>query len=1056
MLSIDRRRFLIASGVAAAVPARAGTAGFSAAGLKVEYCDRPLAIEEAEPRFSWQIAATRRNCRQSAYRIVAASSAAKLKAGRYDVWDSKRVRSDACFEIAYRGRPLRSSERIWWRVQVWDEAGRASPLSDITWFETGLDAWRGTWLVVQSAEEAAMRAAGLPWIWGDHPPDEKPVQFRFHFPIAEKPTQAVLWLSAKDILRDVWINGVEITPKRKAYWGTMCPLPLSLQAGENVLCVEASATGNDFHPYDGGAVAALLRLTFADGRVERLMAGQAWRTSNAAQARWTEPGFDDNDWPHAVPTKAVMQCEPWPAMPAMLMRRAFALTKPVSRARLHATALGAYEIYLNGTRVGDAHLAPEISMARDHVFYQKYDVTTLLRADNNALGAIIGDGQYGSAFGARDERYAFAPGPKRFLTQLDIDYVDGSHDCITSDDQWRTAESAVVASDVYHGETYDARREVAGWAMPEFDDSGWAKAAEGAPPPCRLIAQNGPVIRQTGELDPIAVREPRPGVFVADFGQNFAGWAKLTVKGAAGDAITMRFAETLNGNGTVDQSNLRGAAATDRYILRGDLSGETYEAHFTYHGFRYVEMTGPAAARLKGIVVHSDATQTGTFLCENPLVQRIWQNAWWSQRSNFFAIPTDCPQRDERMGWTGDIQVFLDAAAFNMDVDTFIRRYLVEVRAEQLKDGGFPVLAPAARSYVPIVAPGWSEAGVILPWTLWQRYGDTRVIEDSWPAMLRWFKFLEDNNPDHLWRNKRGTDLGDWLSVDAVQPGDETTPKLLVATAFWAHAAGLMIEMAKATCKSEDAEHFAALHDKVSRAFVASFVWPDGTIGNGSQTSYVLALHFGLVPPDLRTAACGHLAADIKRRGMKLSTGFLGTPHLLDVLSDHGHSDVALSLLLTTDYPSWGYMIAKGATTMWERWNSDTGDVAMNSYNHYAFGAVAGYLYRRLGGIAPAAPGFRKIEVRPIFDPRIGRVHAAYRSCMGRITSDVHGDGKGLSRLRLEIPANCVAQIHLPRRSHWHEAGKTLAGRNDLKIVTQDQTEVLIEAGSGTYDFRTV
>jgi alpha-L-rhamnosidase len=370
------------------------------------------------------------------------------------------------------------------------------------------------------------------------------------------------------------------------------------------------------------------------------------------------------------------------------------------------------------------------------------------------------------------------------------------------------------------------------------------------------------------------------------------------------------------------------------------------------------------------------------------------------------------------------------------------------MRAEQMADGGFPVVTPEPRGYVAMVAPGWSEAGVILPWTLFHRYGDTRVIEENWTAMTRWMQFLASNNPDHLWRNRRGMDYGDWLAVDAKLPGDETTPKLLVATAYWARTAELMAEMAQATGRADEAKRYAALHETISQTFVANFVRSDGAIGNDSQTSYVLSLHFGLVPEPLRAAACERLAADIKRRGMRLSTGFLGTPHLLDVLSDNGQADVAVSLLLQTEYPSWGYMIRKGATTMWERWNSDTGDVAMNSYNHYAYGAVVGYLYRRLAGIAPATPGFRKIAIRPIFDPRIGRVHAEYQSCLGQISSDVRGDSEGLSRLMLEIPANATAEVHLPRRRKWHEAGKPLAG------ARQAGTDLLVEVGSGIYDFR--
>jgi len=350
----------------------------------------------------------------------------------------------------------------------------------------------------------------------------------------------------------------------------------------------------------------------------------------------------------------------------------------------------------------------------------------------------------------------------------------------------------------------------------------------------------------------------------------------------------MRFAEILRREGIVDQSNLRRADATDTFFLRGDPSGETFEPSFTYHGFRYVEVTGfpgnPTPDDLEAIVVFSDCEETGTMKFDNPLLQQIWQNALWSQRSNFFAVPTDCPQRDERLGWMGDIQVFLDAAAFNMDVDAFIRRYLREVRAAQFDNGGYPVVLPAPRSFPEVVTAGWSEAGVILPHGLWQRYGDTAAIEENWDAMERWMDYVARDNPDHVWRNDRGLDLGDWLSVDARLPDDETTPRVLCATAYWALCARMMAEMADATGRIEAATRYRNLFEKIKHAFGDELITPDGVAGNGSQTSQVLALYMDLVPDELRSSAAGVLAREIAGRGMKLSTGFLGTPYLLDVL----------------------------------------------------------------------------------------------------------------------------------------------------------------------------
>jgi alpha-L-rhamnosidase len=1031
---------------------------FGAADLKTEYLNTPLGLETPTPHFSWRIEALRRGARQCAYRITVASNEARLAAGEADLWDSGRIETDRCFDVPYAGRPLHSCERAFWCVRVWDETGKASLPSAPSWFEMGLldpKAWCGDWLIAEDDEAEANRAAGLHWIWGNYGLDAAPVKFRYTFDVRDV-VGAVLLLSAKDNLLGVWVNGESIELPKAVAWGTMLQFPLTLKSGRNVVCIEALALTEGFLPPDGGALAALIRITHGDGTVSRLTSGPDWRATNEAASGWTAPLFDDHAWPHAVATKANAQCEPWPAGSATLLRRSFSVQKPVVCARLYATALGAYESYLNGVRVGDAILAPEASTADDHIFYQTYDVTKILRQGNNAFGAVVGDGWIAGAFAWRCERFGLHDGPRRFLAQLEIEYRDGSRETVTTDTSWRVAPSAIQSSEIYNGEIYDALHEQPGWAAADFDDSNWRKASVGTDLTLRLVAQLSPPIRRTMVLNPVSRCEPYPGVFVYDFGQNFSGWCRLSVKGKAGETVTLRYGEILLPDGCIDQSNLRFAAATDRYTLRGAANGEIYEPHFTYHGFRYVEVIGypgaPDDDTISGIVVGSDVSVTGNFRADSPLVQRIWNNALWSQRANFFGVPTDCPQRDERMGWTGDIQVFLDAAAFNMDVDAFIRRFLHEMRAGQTPEGAYPVVTPQPRSFAPMWTAGWSEAGIILPWTLYRRYGDTQVIAENWQAMGRWMRFLAEANPDHLWRNRRGIDLGDWLSVDAVQPADETTPRILAATAYWAYAAALMAEMAAATGRADEASQYTELRAKIGAAFTAAFVRSDGTVGNGSQASYVLALHFGLVPESLCSAACAKLVADIVARGMKLSTGFLGTPYLLDVLLDNGQRDTAVSLLLQTGYPSWGYMIEKGATTMWERWNSDVGDIAMNSYNHYAFGAIVGTLYRRFAGIAPAAPGFRKILVDAVYDQRIGEVAASYLSCLGRIASRVSGDDAGISRLGLVIPANATARVVLPSQRNWREGGLSLNDRSDMQIIPG--TRLTVEIGSGEYDFR--
>jgi alpha-L-rhamnosidase len=922
--------------------------------------------------------------------------------------------------------------------------------------------WQARWVAVQTEDEKADRAAGLSWIWGPDPLAPKPQKFRFSFDLPAEPAEAVVMISAKDHLKGLWVNGEPLAVPETLFWGTMTPWPVRLRAGRNVVCVEAWAETTGFFPADGGGLAGFVKAKMSDGHVVRLGSGPAWRVSDADAAGWTAPGFDDRRWAQASHARSRVQNEPWPAVPPMLIRRPFSVDKPVTRARFYATALGAHDGRINGTRVGAGlRLAPEISVARDHILYQTYDVTPLLRPGANALGLVAGDGWYASDYGWRMERFGFGPGPRRILAQLVIDYADGSREVIGSGPDWTMSYSPLLSSEIYNGEVFDGRLRQPGWDTPDFTPLGpWMPMDVAAAPTTRLVAQVSPPIRPIEELKPVKVWQPKPGTFVYDFGQNFAGWCRVKAQGPAGTTLKLRFAEILKATGEVDTANLRGAKATDVFTLRGDPEPETFEPHFTYHGFRYVELTGypgtPPQDVLTGVVAHTDCPPAGALQSANPLVQQIWSNALWSQRSNFFAVPTDCPQRDERMGWMGDIQVFLDAAAFNMDVDSFIRRFLLEVRAAQTPEGAYPIVVPQPLSFPDVVTSGWSEAGIILPWTLWRRYGDTRVIEDNWAAMSRWLAYVGDVNPDFVWRKRRGLDLGDWLSVDAIKPDDETTPRVLVATAYWAYVAELMGEMAGAVGRLDEAERYARLRSEIGRAFAAEFVKPDGLVGNGSQTSCVLALKFGLVPPPLQAAVAERLAADIRGRGMKLSTGFLGTPYLLDVLADHGQQDVAVGLLLQTEYPSWGYMIRKGATTMWERWNGDVGDVAMNSYNHYAFGAVAGFMYRRLAGLSPSAPGFTRLEVRPLYDPRIGRIRAEHQCRLGRVASDVDGDVRGVSRLALTVPANSTAEVVLPARGGWREGGKALKGRSDVRVLAQTPAELRLEVGAGSYLFTAV
>ncbi|PKP93809.1 MAG: alpha-L-rhamnosidase [Alphaproteobacteria bacterium HGW-Alphaproteobacteria-16] len=1014
--------------------------------LRAEYTPELLGTQVRHPRLSWRIEGA---VRQNGYRIRAAASEDALTSGEL-LWDSGDVPGDATFDIAYGGLALEPMQRVWWNVEV------DGVTSDPSWFEAGLltaDDWRGDWIEAEDEAAAADRAAGVSWVWGAVSLDARPHAFRIDFDAPADLVRAEVLIAGKDHLRGVWVNGVQSPldwhfdwDTYLPFWGTLALYEGEVKPGRNSVCalVEADTTG--FFPVDGGAFAALIRLHRAEGRVERIV-GSAFRVMPDPPADWTDPLFDAGAWDAVVPSTSWAQGDPRPSEPAMLLRKPFEVTKPVVAARLYATALGAYDARINGAKVSDAILAPEMTVAKRHILYQTYDVTDRIGPGVNVLGAVVGDGWYASPFGWRIERYGFGPAPRRFRAMLRIDYADGTQDWVTTGPEWRIAPSPVLKSEIYDGETFDARLIQPGWAARGFDDGHWAAAKIGQTPNTALIAQTSPPLRRTGTRRAVRVSEPQPGRYVFDFGQNFSGWVRIRVTGPAGTTITAKFAELLNPDGTADLANLRLARATDRFTLAGTGAVETFEPHFTYHGFRYVEVTGypgvPTAEDIEGVVIHSDCRETGEITFPDaPLLQSIWNNALWSQRSNFFSVPTDCPQRDERMGWMGDIQVFLDAAAFNMEVDPFIRRFLLEARAAQREDGAYPIVVPQPLSFPDVVTAGWSEAGIILPWQLWQRYGDTAVIEENWAAMEGWMAYVARSNPDHVWRNDRGLDLGDWLSVDAVKPDDETTPRILCATAYWAWSAELMADMAAATGRDGDAARYRDLRAAIGDAYTREFVGADGVCGNGSQTSQVLSLAFGLVPDDRRAAAARVLADEIRGRGMKLSTGFLGTPYLLDVLADAGLWDEVSGLLLQTGYPSWGYMPQQGGTTVWERWNGDTGDLSMNSYNHYAFGAVVGFFYRRLAGIAPAAPGFRRIAVRPVWLPAVGRVSARYDALVGTIATETDGDAEGLKSLRLTVPANCIADVELPG-SGWCIDGSPVG------ISENDATR--FELGTGSY-----
>jgi alpha-L-rhamnosidase len=766
--------------------------------------------------------------------------------------------------------------------------------------------------------------------------------------------------------------------------------------------------------------------------------------------------------------------------PSVSVRKSFVLKKKIENARVYVTAHGFYELYLNGKKVGDDVLTPGWTSYSKRLQYQVYDVTNLLAQGQNAVGAMLGDGWYRGTVGWATQ-WGYYGKKRGLLCEIHIKYTDGSAEIIKSDAAWKAHQDGPIQQNdvIYWGETFDARKILRGWSEATFDDKNWLPVQIGDYSFDNLLASISVPVKRIEELKPTRIFRTPKGTLVADFGQNMVGWVRLKIKGTAGTTVTMRHAEVLDKAGEFYTANMRFAKVTATYILRGDENGETYEPRFTFFGFRYVSIEGlPAetvltAENLTGIVVHSDIKPMGDFSCSNPLVNQLQHNIQWGQKGNFIDIPTDCPQRDERMGWTGDAQVFCRTAAFNRDVSTFFTKWLADLAADQRANGEVPYEIPDVlnprNSLTVNTSAGWSDAATIVPWTMYQIYDDAKMLENQYPSMKAWVEFIRQKaGPDFIWRG--GSRFGDWLSYmphpDRASEPDGHTTRDYIATVFYAYSVKLTAQAAEVLGKKEEAATYNALFEKIKKAFQNEFVTPSGRTASDSQTSYVLALMFDLLPENLQSKAVNYLVEDIKSRKNHLSTGFLGTPYLCKVLSDNGRADVAYDLLFQETYPSWLYPVKMGATTIWERWDgikvdSSFQDVGMNSFNHYAYGAIGDWMYRVVAGIEMGKTGYKHILIQPQPTPRLSFAKAHFESNYGRIESNWE-QKNGKMRLNVRIPPNTTATITLPNAKMGEitdlsrgsrEGGEKLSDSADFKHIRADGKAVKMEVGSGVYAF---
>jgi alpha-L-rhamnosidase len=937
--------------------------------LQCEYRVNPQGIDANQPRLTWQVESSERGARQTAYQILVASSADLLAKNKGDLWDSGKVSSSDTVNLPYAGQPLVSREQCFWKVCVWDQAGKAQ--------------W----------SEPAEWSMGLlePSDWQSH------------------------YISFRDIT-PLWTNTTEL-----------------------------------FLP------------------------------------------------------------------PAHQYRKEFSAPRKIKRAMIYATALGIYELHLNGQRVGDARFAPGWTDYHKGADYNTYDVTALVRKGDNTLGAWVADGWYSGYIGfglltsigtEHIGRYTYGKTPT-FMAQLEIEYTDGSRHIIPTDTSWKeTGQGPIREADFLMGEYYDARKELPGWDKPGFNDANWSPAilasANGAVPatfyeyqnptnpasgpkivghavdlgfqrPPKLEAFPGVPVRDVQELNPVTMTSPTNGVYIFDLGQNIAGVVRLKVKGPPGTVVRLRFGEQLHADGNLMTANLRKARATDYYVLRGDSHGEIYDPRFTYHGFQYVEVTGypgkPDKDAITGIALQSDTPLTSGFECSDPMANRLFKNIVWTQRNNFLDLPTDCPQRDERFGWMGDAQIYVHCATLNANVAAFYTKWLRQVMEAQRPSGTFPGYCPFPFQHSLDFGTAWCDAGVICPWTIWQAYDDTSIIKQCWPNMVKFMDWRKATSKDFLGIT-HGNDWGDWLSFG------KKTPLDYVDTVYFAYTADLMSQMAAAIGKGAEAASYQDLFEKIKAAFDQKYLKPDGSLTVDNETAYALALYMNLIPDDLR-AKSGKILADKLRAGTTadnsgMTTGFLGTRPLLPVLTSVGQNDLAVEQFQKREFPSWGYEVEQGATTIWEHWDSytkahgfggvdGTQNASMNSFDHYSFGAVGEWMINDLAGIQSASPGYAQIIIQP-HPPAPGSnpehmpiwwVKAHYDSIHGRIVSNWKRM-KDEFELETVIPANTTATVYLPARSAGQitEGGHALAKSPGVKFIRMEEKNAVIAVPSGSYHFK--
>ena len=1075
--------------------------------LTTEYMDRPMGIDVKQPVFGWQMQSDRYGAAQTAYRIVTATSKENLENGTY-TYDSGTVNSPTSVCIKYNGPELAPCTRYYWQVLVTDERGKVHE-SPASWFETGL--MGGLWGNAMWIASNKMQLSPYRFDYAIEYDVEtaKPGPAKFIFGAPQEDCYVFVMLDTRDSAKVMLGNALYNKETVQHTLNVSNIIPPADATKKHHIRLEVRGGGNydvkvslDGRVISQGNQTSINCMRDSIGRPQARLFSIGYRQPQGFDAVFSNIKLLNYKWDNLVlnsdpktynakgDNKAVLWM-PSSDINAPIMRKSVNVTKVVKRARLYATARGAYWFYINGQRVGDGYLNPGWTDFRHRIMYNTYDVTQMLRQGNNALGIELGHGWFCDDFGWAGamwgDQYGYKPSA---LAMIKVEYTDGTNETFVTDNTWKVYNGGpLYVNNLYHGVIYDARREVDGWKEPGFNDAAWEKVAILPPPPASTEIQGYVGLEIKNNITLTAKKMTRIGNrFIYDMGQNFAGVPRLkNMKGRKGQTITIRFAEMLypetvpenprapltrehyeRNKGQMYMDNYRSAISTDYYTFRGAPEGETFEPPFTQHGYRYVSIDGldePLPLEdVEGIVLESVGEQISRYETSNADINQLFNNIVWGQRGNFLAVPTDCPQRDERLGWTGDANVFCRTSTYNMMTGPFFNRWFYTLRDQKSDNGDvggyYPSLGGTKEG-----APrsgfergcGWSDVTITVPWEMYQQYGDLGFVERHYGAMKDYMKFLESQAKDYIYPD--AFYWGDWL---APMP----TNISMLSTAYFGYDARLMREMAKALGKTDDAVYYDKLYRNISRAFCNYFFDSEGYTIEGNhegtprmdtQTSYLLPLAFLELPEDLQQKAVKHLLDAIKRSNYHLQTGFLGTPLLCNVLSNFGHNDIAYKLYTQTEYPSWLFPVKQGATTMWERWNSYTikegfGEVSMNSFNHYAYGAIEEWIMSHNLGIQrdENRPGYKHILMQPKIDDTFSFVKGGFRSVYGDIASAWEIKPSG-TEIEFTIPANTTATFTLPVSSM--DNLKLKKGKKGVSSKSFDDGKAVYELKSGTYKF---